>query len=487
MSAHRVGRHRPIRGLAILLVSVALALAACGGGSEGAVITGAPSQSPTDAARDGVIAEVAALPMEVRVEAIASLRAEEGIWVITRPTEEAAADVEGCRLGDPLGQYPQEVICTTEYGEVLLLDETGTQILRAFPLPAVPAEMLQITDDAVFCGRTGEGMLPDSMMCRIDRGSLEATVRVFPDQSSSVVVQPCYYPLPGWSVAPVYLEIEEVLIDAQGVWTRAGSGEWTQLTLETLEIVEAGLSRPGVSTTTTLVDSATETTGVPDSSTSAPVTTGGLVTTTETPTTGAAPGTAPTSVPALASELRAGDEGVEVGQLQERLLELGYWIDGVTDAYGEQTLHAVTALQKVAGLDRTGVFDSATRDALEAGTRPVAQSTSGRVIEISLDDQILMIVQDGTVEQIFDTSTGRATFPTPAGRYTIEKEVDGWHNAGLGSVYRPKYFHDGLSIHAYVEVPAFPASHGCSRVLEPAVNWIWDHGNVPVGTPVWIY
>jgi len=65
--------------------------------------------------------------------------------------------------------------------------------------------------------------------------------------------------------------------------------------------------------------------------------------------------------------------------------------------------------------------------------------------------------------------------------------VNGWHDARLGSAYRPKYFHDELSIHTYPEVPSWPTSHSCSRLLIPAIYWIWDHGDVRVGTPVCVY
>jgi lipoprotein-anchoring transpeptidase ErfK/SrfK len=42
-------------------------------------------------------------------------------------------------------------------------------------------------------------------------------------------------------------------------------------------------------------------------------------------------------------------------------------------------------------------------------------------------------------------------------------------------------------VHGYHSVPAFPASHGCVRVSEPAMNWIWSNDVMPVGSTVWVY
>jgi lipoprotein-anchoring transpeptidase ErfK/SrfK len=187
--------------------------------------------------------------------------------------------------------------------------------------------------------------------------------------------------------------------------------------------------------------------------------------------------------------LSIGDRGDAVAAVQQRLADLRYWLGPVDGIFGEKTHHAVVALQKVAGIERDGVVGRDTRAALEAGITPRAQSSSGRLIEIDLSHQVLLLVQDGAVVQVFDTSTGREGFRTPTGTFTIYKEVDGWHEAGWGRVWRPKYFYEPreLAIHAYKSVPAYPASHGCARLIESAANWLWDHGNVPQGSTVLIY
>lgn len=175
--------------------------------------------------------------------------------------------------------------------------------------------------------------------------------------------------------------------------------------------------------------------------------------------------------------------------MQRLLTDLDYWLGSVDGIFGVRTEHAVVALQKTAGLDRTGVVDEATWLAAEAGTRPSARSNSGRVLEVDLPRQILLLVQDGSVRKIFDVSTGRNGFRTPTGNFTIYDEVDGWHDAGWGRVWRPKYFHEptSLAFHGYDNVPPYPASHGCVRLIDPAIDWLWEHGNVPIGTAVLIY
>jgi lipoprotein-anchoring transpeptidase ErfK/SrfK len=36
-------------------------------------------------------------------------------------------------------------------------------------------------------------------------------------------------------------------------------------------------------------------------------------------------------------------------------------------------------------------------------------------------------------------------------------------------------------------VPSYPASHGCIRVTNASMDWLWSSGAMPIGTDVWIY
>jgi len=205
------------------------------------------------------------------------------------------------------------------------------------------------------------------------------------------------------------------------------------------------------------------------------------------------------AVPAAApAVLRPGSAGPQVLALQQRLASLGYWLGTADGRYGDLTVQAVTALQKVAGLDRDGLVGPRTRAALDAGTRPSARSTSGHVIEVDLRRQVVLVVDGGRVGLVLNTSTGSGawyTAPngrtghavTPPGRFTTLRGVNGWDTSPLGHLYRPLYFNGGIAVHGYTSVPPQPASHGCVRVSLPAMDLIWGRGLMPIGGTIRVY
>jgi peptidoglycan hydrolase-like protein with peptidoglycan-binding domain len=230
------------------------------------------------------------------------------------------------------------------------------------------------------------------------------------------------------------------------------------------------------------------------------------------PSEAAVPSSAPPSPSALPSsppaspkpptatddgKLKAGEKGPAIVALQTRLQALGYWTGSTNGNFGDQTKQAVYALQKAAGLDRDGVVGPQTRQALDRGVQPHAKSTSGYVIEIDLKKQLLMLVNNGKVTQILNTSTGSmkhyeqngSTYlaDTPPGHFKVSRQIDGWRDAPLGLLWRPKYFNGGIAIHGANSVPPYPASHGCARVSIAAMNMLWTGGKVPLKTNVWVY
>jgi peptidoglycan hydrolase-like protein with peptidoglycan-binding domain len=196
--------------------------------------------------------------------------------------------------------------------------------------------------------------------------------------------------------------------------------------------------------------------------------------------------------------LAPGDRGAAVTALQERLGQLGYWV-GTSDGYfGDATEQAVWALQKSAGLPRSGVVYPTTVAALLAGTLPTPRSTSGYVMEINLKTDLVMFVRNGKVEYVLNTSTGGGytytdkngsfTATTPTGRFEIFAAVNKLVVDSLGSLWRPRYFAPGgYAIHGDSYVPPYPVSHGCARISNEAIDWIWANNIAPVGTPVWVY
>ena len=111
---------------------------------------------------------------------------------------------------------------------------------------------------------------------------------------------------------------------------------------------------------------------------------------------------------------------------------------------------------------------------------------------------MIIVARNGRAEWTFNTSTGTERpytwegrsymADTPVGRFTMSRQIDGVRVGQLGTLFRPKYFHpDGIAFHGYSSVPPNPASHGCVRMTNAAINWVWDNNIIPLGTSVWVY
>ena len=183
--------------------------------------------------------------------------------------------------------------------------------------------------------------------------------------------------------------------------------------------------------------------------------------------------------------LNRGDRGPEVRALQERLVQLRYFVGRVDGIYGYLTQQAVLAFQKVNGLRRDGTVGAATRAALRNPMRPQARTTAAVALEVVKDTQVVLLARNGQVRRIFNASTGKPSTPTPSGRCRIYRQINGWHTSPLGQMYRPKYFSGGYAIHGSLSVPAYAASHGCVRLNTASADFLWTRA--PVGTRVLIY
>ena len=246
-----------------------------------------------------------------------------------------------------------------------------------------------------------------------------------------------------------------------------------------------------------------------DEGPTAPPTTLATTTTTTRPatTTTAAPETTTTTVPETTTttappdanadgKLELGEDGQSVLALQQRLVELGYWLGEVDGNYGQLTRQAVMAFQKVEGLGRDGVAGPVTQERLAAAGRPQPRGSSG--LEIDLARQVLFVVDGGRVTWAINTSTGNgeaytsstggeARAITPPGQFRVDRHIDGLREAPLGTLYRPKYFNGGIAVHGSGSIPANPASHGCARVTNSAMDMLWSSGVAEIGTSVWVY
>jgi peptidoglycan hydrolase-like protein with peptidoglycan-binding domain len=203
------------------------------------------------------------------------------------------------------------------------------------------------------------------------------------------------------------------------------------------------------------------------------------------------------TVPSLFAPVGPGATGAAVLAIQQRLTALGYWLGTPNGTFGDSTEQAVWALQKAAGISRTGIVGPATQAALDVGVEPQPRSTSGYVIEVDLADDLVMFVTNGKIDYVLNTSTGggytytedgvTSVATTPTGHFSIYRQTNGLVVDSLGSLWRPKFFDAGFAIHGDSSVPPTPVSHGCARVSNEAINWIWANNLAPIGTAVWVY
>ena len=235
----------------------------------------------------------------------------------------------------------------------------------------------------------------------------------------------------------------------------------------------------------------------PPTSTSSSTTTSTSSTSTSTSTSSTSTTSTTVAPEPAVTTLRRGDTGPAVAALQRDLHALGYWLGARNDTFGPLTEQAVTAFQKVEGLTRDGVAGPATLAALDAADRP--QTTAkGDLVEIDKERQILFVVRGGAVKWTLNVSTGTERpyqvngrtelADTPPGHWTVDWVVNGTDVGELGALYRPRYFHeDGIAVHGYHSVPPYPASHGCVRVTDAAMDWMWAENLMPMGSAVWVH
>lgn len=255
---------------------------------------------------------------------------------------------------------------------------------------------------------------------------------------------------------------------------------------------EAPTPAPTTAATTTTTEAPTTTTTLPPPPTEPPTT-----------TTTVAP-VLPVDPPIQPVKQR---DGEETKRIQARLLELGFWVQGVDGDYGLTTKQAVMAFQKYVGIEADGSVGPITADFLTQMTERAKPSrpTDGDMVQVDKDRQLAFIVYGGQVVWTLNVSTGSGQYYTERnqndpekiesgqsitrnGDFTVYRErQEGWWEGDLGKIYRPKYVSGGIAIHGSNSVPNHPASHGCIRVSVPAMDMIWDSGLIPKGFPVSVF
>jgi hypothetical protein len=108
--------------------------------------------------------------------------------------------------------------------------------------------------------------------------------------------------------------------------------------------------------------------------------------------------------------------------------------------------------------------------------------------------------ENGRLVRWGPVSTGRRDRATPSGLFHLNWKSTGRHSTVNPRWYMPWYFNfdnrRGLSMHAY-DLPGYPASHACVRLLETDAKWLFSWGEpatvaadgqtiLQAGTPVMI-
>lgn len=128
----------------------------------------------------------------------------------------------------------------------------------------------------------------------------------------------------------------------------------------------------------------------------------------------------------------------------------------------------------------------------------VPQITQGRYIDISLTDQVMVLVEDGKALDAYRISSGKRGMETPKGQFKIENKArKPWSKQyGLFMPYWMALVPSGkFGIHELPEWPSgykeganhlgIPVSHGCVRIGVGPAKRVWDFADI--GTPVIVH
>lgn len=183
-----------------------------------------------------------------------------------------------------------------------------------------------------------------------------------------------------------------------------------------------------------------------------------------------------------------GPAPVDVASVQKRLAALRYLPrDAATGVWDDRTKHAVLAFQSWHGLTRDGIVGPQTIAALEVAATPQTSSGElGRRVEVHREKGVVLLVEGRGVVRVVHASAGAPGYETPAGSYSVfRKEINSWSVPYQVWLPYASYFNGGIAFHAYDEVPARPASHGCVRLSAAEAPFVYDFA--AVGTPVHVY
>jgi peptidoglycan hydrolase-like protein with peptidoglycan-binding domain len=238
------------------------------------------------------------------------------------------------------------------------------------------------------------------------------------------------------------------------------------------------------------------------------------------------PNLTPTPVPAPTKEpdlsypgkLSYGSQGERVRQLQERLMELGYFNrKSTTTGFYKMTQAALIAFQKQNGIDPDGVLDEITWQALysenPAGPYDVPKPSpepkpQPYFLAVDVNNQLIRVYgldENGEYTNFIRAmwcSTGTTSYPSDVGTFTLTERRARWAEFPTWGGGKAQYWTQitpSIAFHSFmyssyntksvnmksVNKLGKRASHGCIRLTLHDAKWVYQ--NCKAGTQVKIY
>ncbi len=181
--------------------------------------------------------------------------------------------------------------------------------------------------------------------------------------------------------------------------------------------------------------------------------------------------------------LHPGECGKVVRGFKQELAKMGY-VSGGGQCFNGRLGREVLAYRKVNGMNRSQKAGAGLVKAVFGGRGGyhVRYPKAGEHAEVSLGQQVLVLIKRGKPFAIYPVSTGKPSTPTVTGQYSFFRQEPGYNSEGM---YYSFYWHNGYAVHGYAEVPNYAASHGCVRTFIADQPRIYEQ--LHYGEPIFVF
>ncbi|GIK76526.1 MAG: hypothetical protein BroJett022_02160 [Actinomycetes bacterium] len=181
--------------------------------------------------------------------------------------------------------------------------------------------------------------------------------------------------------------------------------------------------------------------------------------------------------------LNKGDRGSSAATLNDLLNELGF-VSSRGSRYSSATGRAVLAYRKVNNMARKEKATGSIFKKLAKGKGgfKLEHPGAGKHVEADLSRQVMVLANNGEVDEIYTISSGAPATPTIRGKFRFYRKDAGYNSLGM---YYSVYFIRGYATHGYHSVPTYPASHGCLR--NPIPDSVHIYNWIDIGDPIYVY